>query len=289
MSPHKRFAWDGVSFDIPADWNLSGYTHDRQQRRIEMEDDYAHRLDVEWLFSPAKLNAAIIEQRYLKSSKSLTKSAKESAPIKDLPRGWAGFLYAFADGRTLITAWALIPEQKFFVFFTLHFERDSKEQPEALVRAIAASLALHIAALVPWECYDISFQVPRTLKLEKTEFLAGRKMFLFQWRGRRLHLWFFSLADLLLKKHTLPEWAAGFLSGQRGLRGPKYVVEGNEVRAERRPWRPFHADQIGSFCFRYRCGVRHNPERNQIVLWAFHHRRGADMEHLKGFEIDPAK
>jgi len=285
----NRFAWDGVSFDVPESWNLSHYTHDKQQRRIEMEDDFSHRLDVEWIFSSVKLNPAAIEQRYLKSAKALTKSAKESKALSNMPKGWAAFLYSFGDGRKLITAWWLVPEHKFFVFVMLHFERDSKEKPEALLRAIAQSFTLHTSGLVPWRCYDIAFQVPRSLKLEKTEFLAGRKMFLFQWRGRRLHLWFFSLADLLLKKRSLEEWAAEFLSGQPGLRGPKYVVAGSEIRAERKPWRPFHADQIGSLCFRYKCGVKHNPERNQIVIWAFHHRRASDMEHLKGFDIDPAK
>ncbi|HYF50634.1 MAG TPA: hypothetical protein VEJ63_14575 [Planctomycetota bacterium] len=281
----NRFAWDGVSFSVPAHWNLSGYTHDKLQRRVEMEDDFAHRLDVEWMFSNAKLNPATIEKRYMKSSKALTRSAKETIPLAGLPGGWAAFLYSFADGRKLVTAWALFPEQKFFIIFLLHFERQSPEDPERLVLDLASSLELHTGALIPWECYDIAFEVPKAFKLEKTEFLAGRKLFQFQWRGRRLYVWFFSLADLLLKKRSLNEWAAEFLSGQPGLRGPRYEASGSEIVATRRRWRPIHADQLASLCFRYRCGVRHDAAANRITLWAFHHRRARDMEQLNGFSL----
>ena len=106
---------------------------------------------------------------------------------------------------------------------------------------------------------------------------------IFEWRLRKLLLWHFSLADIILKKTGIQEWAVRFLNGFKALHGPVFIAGDNGSITTRRRFRhPFgHYEEIGRQCFRHLAGYEHYPEKNQIVLWVYNYRRPEDVRKLK--------
>ena len=107
-------------------------------------------------------------------------------------------------------------------------------------------------------------------------------MMVFEWRLRRLFIWFFSLADVILREKRIEQWAVEFLNGFKGLQGPKFIpVQNGEIHT-RISWRyPFgQFEEIFRWCFRYKARCIHLPEKNQIVLYAFNYRNEIDVSKI---------
>ena len=104
-------------------------------------------------------------------------------------------------------------------------------------------------------------------------------MLCFHWRLRRLFVWHISLADVILSKHGLSEWAVDQLNSSKHVRGPTFFVDANgAIAARRRLKYPLgHFEEIGRQCFRYRADARHLADRNQIAMWMLNYRREDDL------------
>jgi hypothetical protein len=277
-----RFAWDGVSFLVPRTWNLSSHRRDKGVVSIEMEDDTAMRLGIEWVRPRQDLDAEKVAERHRALVARLSRQPARSAAIRGLPAGWTAFAHDMGERRRFVTASFLPSTGRFFALFRLHFDRDFPDAKNECLSRIASSLSLHEGPVVPWAFYDVSFEIGAEFRLAGASLQAGRKLMIFEWRLRRVLLWFFSLADLILKKQSLPEWAAGFLNQSKLLRGPRFEPQPDGRILAKRTWRyPYgHYEEIGRWCFRHAIGYRHIPERNQIALWACHYRREEDLRRV---------
>src|SRR5690606_32699317 len=99
-------------------------------------------------------------------------------------------------------------------------------KPRYVFNNLAASFTLHTGDKVPWVFYDLAFEVPRDFKFFRSRLQAGRKLMTFQWEKRKLYLWYFSLADQLLRKHdSIGEAMAVFLNTFPELKGPDFRYE----------------------------------------------------------------
>ena len=277
------FAWDGFSFQTPQDWNLSEYSLQRDVSQVRMEDDNAVRLEMEWTRSRRPLEVERIRKRFAVVAKSLTSVGADTSPVKELPAGWSAFLYSMSDGRHLLAAFRLIPDSGFFCLFKLHFKSASRREPPRLIRLIASTFQINEEVVISWELFDIGLRLNREYRLCATSFQAGRQMMIFEWRRRRLHLWFFSLADLMLKGKSVAAWCVDFLDGFKGIPGPQFRVDAQPglILAQRR-WRyPLgHIEEIVRWCFRYQVRCVPLATKNQIVLSVFQYRTDADLKHL---------
>ena len=83
-----RFAWDGFSFQVPHDWNLSSYALRPKVSRIQMEDDEALRLEMEWIRTQKPINRSRLHKRWAQAAKKLAKASAETAVVEDVPEGW---------------------------------------------------------------------------------------------------------------------------------------------------------------------------------------------------------
>lgn len=280
---YQRFAWDGFSFDVPADWNLSDYGYRRDVSRIQMEDDAFLRLEMEWLRARQRLETARLQQRYAQMAAGLKAGEADQTVVDQLPPAWSAYLYSFPDGRHLLTAFRLVAGHPFFCFFKIHFPFASRREPERLIRNLARSFQLQEAAVISWTLYDIDFRLDREFRLVQTAFQAGRKMMVFEWRLRRLFIWFFSLADVVLQKGSLESWCADYLKTFKGLRGPVFNPGGPGKLVSRRHWlSPFgQIEEIIRRCSRYQARCLRLPAKNQIVLMVFQYRDESDLARLK--------
>jgi hypothetical protein len=281
--PSHRFAWDGFSFRVPADWNLSQYHFDKRVSSIQMEDDYSLRLEFEWMRPQRGVNETKLKKRYEKASKRLKKSAEETEQVDPVPPGWSAFLYTMPRKKHFVSAFWLAPDGGFFGFLQLHFEKaGGKQTPLRTLNVILSDFERHTGDVVPWAFYDVSLRLPASFRLVSTSFQAGNKLAVFQWGLRKLYVWRASLAEILLKERTLAAWAADFLNKHKDIQGPKFTVEDDTTvgAKRRRGYLLGHYDEISRMCFRYKTWCMHLPEQNAIVLAVFNYRRARDLATL---------
>jgi len=276
----RLFAWDGLSWRMPADWDLSSYSFGRNTARASFEDGYALRLEAEWTRPARVLDPEKIRRRYATRARAVTRTARHATQLAPLPPGWTGFLYSFPTGRRLITAFVLGPGSNVFCFFQIHFTGQDPGNPAKVLKTIAQSFSVHQAPLVPWSVYDVTFELPPQFKLFSSSLEAGRKLLVFHHRLRRLYVWHFSLAHILLRDANLQDWAAEFLNTFKPIKGPTFFVSPDgSVRAKRsRRYRLGHADEISRWCFHYHVRCEHLADKDQIALWLYNYRKPADLE-----------
>ena len=283
-----EFAWDGLSFSVPADWNLALYSYRNRVVSVRMEDDEAVRLELDWTRPPRPVEASEVSRRLEKLSEPIRRSAAATEELRGLPPGWGAFLYTIPDGRRFIAAFHLAAGGRLFCFFRLHFDAEGgRKVPERVFARLVSSFRVHEQGLVPWKFYDVSFRLPREFRLRSTSLMAGRKGLVFEWRLRRLHLWFFSFADMLLAGRQPEAWAVDFLRGCKAVRGPAFSLGADgAIRTRRSAAFPLgHFEELGRWSFRYRVICRHDPARNTLALALFQHRSAADLARL-GLEFD---
>lgn len=296
---NRRIAWDGLSFCVPSNWELAVFRFLRRGvSRIELEDEYAVRVEAEWVRSRKGLKLDRIMKRYEEASKPLTLKSEERKAVQDLPEGWTATHFVFKETATddenpdlhvtrhdLITAFYLCPRSSVFCFFLLHFLPEDTENPLEIIKGLAATFQDHsTGGLVPWQLFDISFQAPRGFALDRAQFGIGTKMMLFRWKRRRFYLWHFSCAEMYLKNGVTPaEWVSGYLNGFGGIKGPVfYPASGGGIAWRKRSHYLFgHRDEIAHWCHRYAVGWRRLEEEDQLVAWVFNYRREEDLGMMK--------
>lgn len=282
MATH-RFAWDGFSFSIPEDWNLSYYDFGRHVSRVRMEDDMAIRLEMDWSRLGKRVDVLRVRERYARKSKTLNERAEEARSIEGLPQGWTAFLYIMPDKRRLLISFQLSRDSLFFSFFRIHFDAEENQKPVRVMKSLASSFEIHEDGSIPWEFYDVSLRMSRDFYLVNTSLQAGRKLMIFQWRLRRLYFWQFSLADMLLKQKSLAAWCAEFLNNFKEIRGVLFFPEDDRTIGIRRNRRYLfgHYDEIGRQCFRYDSRCVHCPDKNAVILTVYNYRSLSDLKKVQ--------
>ena len=295
-STTRTIAWDGIAFEVPSNFELARYERLKHGvARIEIEDEFAVRMEAEWIRPRGKREQIDhVLRRYEKSSRQLTLKASAQREIDGLPRGWSATLHVLHesdvdDGRrsldtvehSLLTAFYQCPGGSLFVYLLVHLLPENTEDPVSLIRFVAGSFRDHGAQPVtPWRLYDVAFTLSREFELETTRFDLGSKLMIFRRRKRRLLLWHFSCADMILRDGTvMEEWVAGYLNGFSELRGPVFTPGRNgKIEWNRRTRYPLgHHSELSRRCLKYEAHCRLDHARNQLVAWIFNYRSAQDI------------
>ncbi len=279
----RTIAWDGLSFRVPATWDVSSYYFKKRLTSLELEDDYSCRLQAEWARLKKRPQLEVVRKRYQKAASRIAKTAERTQRIDKLPQGWTAYLYELSDKRRLAIAFVLPRDTGIFGFFQLHFGPADPEAPRHTVRELADTLQFHTTGMVPWKVYDVELELPARFQVVNTTFQAGLKMFTFNCGFRKLFIWQASMAHLVLKERSVEQWVAGTLNASPLIKGVWFKATSHGVKTRRSHWHPIgHYDEIGRCCFRYTLGYMHEQETNRLFLWCFNYRRKKDMTLLDG-------
>lgn len=284
---YRLFAWQGFSFKVPVKWDLAEHQNTHGVSCVRFYDDFSPRLEFEWLQARHPVQIDTVRRRYDDIAASMNAAGSAAENTEDLPPGWSACLYSMPDGKRLMTAFRLEPGSHFFCLLKIFFENAGRREAERLIRLIASSFRLYHQELVPWAVYDISFRLHSDFRLAATSFQAGRKLLVFEWRWRRLYLWYFSLSDILLQKQTMEEWCAGYLNGFKAISGVKFSAAGEGELFARHQLRRLigNVEPAVRGCLRYRAWCRALADKNQIFLGVLNYRRRDDLLFLEsGFE-----
>ena len=284
----RPISWNGASFRVPANWELALYRFpDNRTTRIEIEDEFSVRLEAEWTRPPSPIESDRLRRRFDKACRRAARGAVRSDSIVDLPQGWLATRYTFPStpgavaensAPSLVAATGMVKDSTLCVSLLLHFGPRDPEPPEATTLMIGESWRDALGDRVPWQAYDVDLAVPRGFSLADTRFETGAKLMVFQTRGRRLFVWTFSCADVILRQSlSLREWVAAYLNQSRRFRRVVFRGEADGIAVKRQPPFAVHRDELARWCFRYVAGCRHRPETNQVVAWVFQHRRRDDV------------
>lgn len=105
----------------------------------------------------------------------------------------------------------------------------------------------------PWSVMGLSFHLPYPVRVEAKEFLAGRTTLKLAGKGAAIVAERWGLAENLLNKRSLDDWAVSRLGGRwKADDGPDRMLE-------------WQASRSSPFGFETAL-VRHQPDRNQITL-----------------------
>jgi len=277
------FAWNGVAFLLPADWELSYCDVQRGVTSVIHEDDCDRRLEGEWLVPGSVPAQDKIQQRFQQQARAIADKATVVLPIAGVDDAWTAHEYHLADAAVLVIAYRLPqgPGEP-MALFRLHFPAGSRDVPAVVMRSLGRSFRWWSFGEAPWQFYDVSFVLGRDFRLAATALQAGRKLLQFEWRLRRLYVWHFSLAEVILATQSLEAFCADFLRQSKVLPVPRWTpVPGGGLAYRRRRLHFFgQFEEIGRCCFKYYAWCRHDPARNQFALWVMHYRRAADLEQL---------
>ena len=171
---YKFFAWQNFSCNIPAEWNLAGHKDEKGFSSIRLQDDYSHRLDLEWTRPRRPLRSDTARRAYDKMAAAMLKSGAEGEVMPDMPEGWTASIYAMPDGRFMVCAFYFPPDRLYFGVLKMHFENASRREPDRVARELAGSFRVYSGTLAPWAVYDAEFRLATEFKLTATSFQAGQ-------------------------------------------------------------------------------------------------------------------
>ena len=280
--PTHRLAWDGVSFLLPANWDLSEYTFQKNLTSIKVEDEFSVRLEAEWMRHKGSLDYGKVRRRFDKTAQKLTKRAKAVKEIRRLPSQWTAFRYNI-DSDRLMLGFFLAADSSFFFLVRIYFDAQATENAQDILRLIVDSFQLHAGETIPWSMYDMQIELPSDFRLASTSLETGRKLLVFQWRLRRLLVWWVSFASIALKDSALEEWVAAFLNKSKKVKGLRFFPGSDgQVQSKRKALRhPFrHSEEIARMCFRYQARCLHDERKNQIRFYVYQYRKEEDLRRL---------
>ena len=289
-SEERWFAWDGVVFPVPADWELAGYSYRRRAVHLILEDPVEVRLELEYLAEPDARAEKAVRKRYRTWADQFKAVASRVVPVDGVTPGWHVNQYLMKDGRSLIAALGMGRPDTELAFFRLHMPAD---RPGAeglrLVRRLLAGFTWPSGEQSAWRMYDFDIRVPRHFRLRQTAFWAGRKMLRFEYRLRRLFIWHFALASRMWKEREPEDAIIEFLHKAKELPGIR--VERDTAGCliiRKKPIHLFgHYEDIGRGCFRYAWHCQIDEEGDTLALAVLHYRRASDLRWLEQVELGP--
>lgn len=278
-----RFSWDGLSIEIPTDWNLAHYRFSRSGSQVRLEDDESLRLQMDWIHTRRPVSSNTLEQRVARQSRAVAAAAIKSIPVPNMPAAWSARLHTLPDGRHLAIASRLSRNQCTVVVLQLLAEREPEPATMRRLRAVTASFVHHEGTTIPWRVYDVAFDLPRQWWLIDTAFAAGSKRFLFQLRLRRLHIWQCAVASIALRGRTPAQFAVDLLRTHRPLRNHRFIALDQHRLAldPRRRWPILPADDLGRACLRYSGSCILLPNQDSLFLSLFNYRTPSDIAALR--------
>ena len=293
----RQLGWDGVVFEVPDNWELARYRYAFSGAvRLVIEDEYAVRMEVDWLQARQDGQARRFTERATQSLAALIKKADRQIVLDGLPATWRAAHCKFAEilpvGRrnrklgvvahNLVTAIHAPPDSSFRCVIRLHFMPGDSEPPVELTRHLLTSFAW---AAPPggeklWQVFDLSYRIDARFQLESTTFGIGSKLLVFRRAGRRLYLWTLSCADRLpITGPDSDKWVIGYLNGTRRVTGIAFRPDGaGGIGWKRRGLLALvHRDELARWCFRYRVDYRVLEARNQLLIRVFNYRHESDL------------
>jgi hypothetical protein len=246
-------AWQGFRFEHPDDWAVSSVTGDRRSGYLRLNSSGTVSCQIRWQASKKEPDL----RRRLESYFDLLR--------RDAKRGKVDFRSDVeADSNTLVYRWLGVgqgrgailycPNSRRVFFVEVSGRRKDSLLPE-LRRTLGAFQSHQGARLEEWSMFGLRLRAPASMRLERRRFLSGRTDLMLARPGLRIEAQRWALAEQLIARHGLENWARAALRLPGAVCTPSSEGLSFEVRRRIR----LLAGDLRAF-------VSHDDAKNQITL-----------------------
>ncbi|MBD3184218.1 hypothetical protein GF312_18175 [Candidatus Poribacteria bacterium] len=214
-----KFGWQGISMELPSDWEFGGLSGDYDNGYVRMDDEEMPRMELKWSKSKEKdPDLHKILDSYFKSMKKRLGGTAEGLKIKrdtNLIKD-----EEFSEGRkVLFYNWKSNVRANGAIWHCKECKRiivvqimgRLKETLLPLTNRIFESIKDHPDGHTNfWSAYQLMVEVPRRYQLEKRKLMSGYLMLGFIDGSRSLDIERYGLADVTLRDTDLETWFRGY-------------------------------------------------------------------------------
>jgi hypothetical protein len=283
LTEWKAIAWNGVRFEVPGNWEPARVG----RRHLLLEAEPGPVMEIKWAQAKGRFSG----RRRLRALAGQV--ARKGATFRktSLSKNWRAVAERFeAEGFQ----WDAGVERAQGVLLYCPVCRTVSliqflERPKGGIisreaaRVLASFRDHRSDDRVAWALYDIAALLPRHFVLERHRFEAGRFVLEFKGRGRRLTLYRWAPAEVLLQDRSLADFA-GTIAGEANLAfrpvasAAHPAVEGGDMppSGRRGNWRM----RLGMAWFR-RLRLWHVPARNRILGVRLEGRRPIEQSEMQ--------
>lgn len=240
-APPTRVGWQGVTFTLPPDWNITGFSMDRADGYVKVDSPGTMFAQVKWLDPAAKRPANLADAatrlwRWWRERRgaacepaapdlreTLDTFLKQTARKARTGRGKAGFDYKVkgevteAGGERVAHhfSWSGGGQGQGKIWRCARCRRVVIAQVVGQARDPVGDVAAQLFGSLrdhgedgweAWALYDMVAAVPDDFRLRAQKLMSGYLRLEFERRGERIVLERWGLASVALKKFTLAEW-----------------------------------------------------------------------------------
>lgn len=210
----KRFGWQGVSCEIPSEWELSGLSGDHKEGYLRLDDPLMPRMELKWNKSKKKEpDLQSILDGYFKSVKKTYEKDKELNINRDInlikkdeffKDRTVSFFHWKGDIRAFGAIWHCHECGRIIV---IQIISQLREKVRDMVIRVINSVKDHPSGHISyWSVYNLGVDVPRRYNLDKQKLMSGYLLLSFVDGSRELAVERYGMADISLKNTKLQDW-----------------------------------------------------------------------------------
>ena len=211
-----KFGWQGITMELPEDWEFGGLSGDYDNGYIRMDDDTMPRMELKWTKSKQKKPdlQKILDEYFKGMKKRLGSTASEQLKIKRDVNLIKNEKF-FENRNVVFYNWKTEVRANGAVWYCKECKRIVVIQIMGHVKETMLPLTLQIMESVKdhpeghtnlWSAYKLSAEVPRRYHLEKHKLMSGYLLLSFLDGSRVLNIERYGLADITLRDVDLEAW-----------------------------------------------------------------------------------
>ena len=231
--------WNGITVELPEDWELSGLSGDDKSGYLRLEDADIPRLELKWSESKQKKPDLqrvlddyfkLVRKNYKRRDTNLHIQRNVNL-IKD-PQFFEDREVAFFNWKGDFRASGVIFHCQICKRITIaqvmgHLKENIKET----THRILSSVQDHpVGQSTLWSAYQLNAEVPRRYRLDKHKLLSGYLLFSFVDGSRKVSIERYGVADVTLKEQDLEEWFRARYA--KAIRGYGFSIESSNGDAD---------------------------------------------------------
>lgn len=227
-----HFGWQGIQFDIPADWNLAVVNGDYDSGYLRLDDDEMVRLELKWEGRRNRLPIKKVVGNYLASMEKRAKKQKLPFEVKrdlkfaTLPNHEYECMSWVSDFSAMSVASRCKDCNRVVLARVLYRKGDGGR---AVARRVFSTLQDHPQDdLLIWQFFDFRFASPEGFPLDRTTLKTGSIEMYFYDRRDEVEVCRASLAEVLLKRNRFRDWFYEYY--RKRLKGFVYEIKKEPYR-----------------------------------------------------------
>jgi hypothetical protein len=230
----RRFGWQGVSLDTPADWDLRQFHGTRKKGYVRLSDPSLGRAEMRWERPGRDARFEKLADRVVRQiEKTRTLDVDRHTGMVELDKKDTETFtcHPRRRGKTREAAsynlLSLCRECGRLVLLRIAFARG--ENIKRLTRKVFASLQDHsYDGTEVWAAYDLECAVPETVTLDQCLMYPGSTDFRFRRRHDRIDVGRIALASMILGRTSMEDWFKSF--ARKRFKKVRYTTEEAELK-----------------------------------------------------------